>query len=270
MDQQYKVGQRVRHKATGQLFEYDGRGWRSLGVVPQGAKARPDYGAGAYEVDGQILTQGENGAPKVLTKPAEIRDFEANAAARAQLMDAGLQNYQEAVRQGYDPSAFRNQIASGLEGVWGVGPWAADVIRDNAGELGRSAEIQFTDGALRTTTGANAPEPEVRRASRAYFRQPGESPAVEPSRANLRERFRDQAIKVAGRAYVPPRKSDRAPPPKAAAARYMEDLNAGRIDRSLPYGDARNPYIARSREQAERLPSGSYVFLPDGSLARVP
>ena len=36
-----------------------------------------------------------------------------------------------------------------------IDPTTDDVIRDKQSERGRAAELQFVDGALRTTTGAN-------------------------------------------------------------------------------------------------------------------
>jgi hypothetical protein len=148
---------------------------------------------------------------------SDIKEFQANAASRATLMDQGERDYDTARQQGYDPSNWRNQFARGIEGS-GIGNWFADVVRDKPSERGRAAELQFVDGALRTTTGANAPEPEVVRANKAYFRQPGESEGVEPNKSILRRRFRDQSVRIAGSAYVP-YVPPAPPPPKKTQPR---------------------------------------------------
>lgn len=188
--------------------------WWEADSVVQGPKARPDWGPGAVELpNGTVVRYGSRGGTTVLSKGGggaadgtlgEVREFEANAAARATLMDAGQEAYMRARRDGYNPGSVKNAIANATENVAWVGPGLADIIRDNPSERGRAAELQFVDGALRTTSGANAPEPEVRRASRQYFRQPGEGAGVEAEREALRQRFRDQSVRIAGSAYIDP------------------------------------------------------------------
>lgn len=208
-------------------------------IVPlNGPKPRPDWGPGAVEnPDGSVVRYGPKGGLTVLSKGGggaadgtlgDVREFEANAAARATLMDAGQDVYRKARAEGYNPGSVRNAVANVAEGVWGVGPGLADVIRDKPSERGRAAELQFVDGALRTTSGANAPEPEVRRASRQYFRQPGESPAVEREREALRQRFRDQAVRIAGSAYIDPN--------AAGGQNNPMDLSAGQPRSTIPKG----------------------------------
>lgn len=179
-----------------------------------GPKPRPDWGQGAMELpDGQIVRYGSRGGTTVLAKgngagadggSPDLREFEINAAARATLMDSGIRSYERAKAEGYNPGSARNVFARTIEDApIPGGNFMADVIRDKPSERARAAELQFVDGALRTTSGANAPEPEQRRATRQYFRQPGESDTVEPERALVRERFRNTAIRSAGQAYIP-------------------------------------------------------------------
>lgn len=214
----------------------------------------------------------------------EIKEYQGLAAGRATLMDQGWSDYQEALREGYNPGDWKNALALGLEG-WGVGNFAADVIRDNASERGRAAELQFVDGALRTTSGAAAPEPEVVRANRAYFRQPGESPGVEPNKAELRQRFRDQAVRIAGPAYVPPAPPAAPAKPRIASEAAMRAQQAGategfligkervKLDTRQPRGSAANPFIAKDDAVlaglARRKP-GAYVITADGKYGRTP
>lgn len=206
-----------------------------------------DWGPGSKKLpDGSIVRYGPRGGMTVLKQAGggaggkDLREFEINAASRATLMDQGQRDYEDARREGYDPGKWQNQLARGIEGT-GVGNWLADVIRDNPSEKARAAELQFTDGALRTTTGANAPEPEVIRANRAYFRQPGESESVEPDRARVRERFRRQAIRAAGSAYIDPEKD--------------------------PGFSADNP-IVLTEANRKQIPAGAYFRAGDGKVYR--
>lgn len=170
-----------------------------------------DWGRGARALpDGSVVRDGPKGGLQWLRKAEggqggePLREFEINAAGRATLMDEGITEYERAKRDGYNPTSLKNRIARAVEdGPIPGGNFIADVVRDNPSERARAAELQFTDGALRTTSGANAPEPEVRRASRAYFRQPGESEGVERNKQLIRDRFRTTSVKAAGRAYVP-------------------------------------------------------------------
>lgn len=279
--------------------------WWNAAPVVQGPKARADWGAGAVELpDGQVVRYGPRGGVTVLAKgnrggadgdTPDLKEFEINAAARATLMDSGLRSYNQALREGYDPGSLRNVFARGIEDApIPGGNFFADVLRDKPSERARAAELQFVDGALRTTSGANAPEPEQLRANRAYFRQPGESKSVEAERAALRSRFRDTAIRAAGKAYVPGldgmgteaspfvlrEGQSRVSLPKGAIYRYERDQNLRRNDN----GDAGNPIIrkaptaagssragspdapirVRSPEEAERLPPGTVFLTPDG------
>jgi hypothetical protein len=206
-----------------------------------------DWGPGSKKLpDGSVVRYGPRGGMTVLKQAGQaggagdLREFEINAAGRATLMDQGQTDYEAAVREGYNPGDPRNVIARSIEGT-GVGNFFADVIRDNPAEKARAAELQFVDGALRTTTGANAPEPEVVRANRAYFRQPGESAAVEPDRALVRQRFRQQAIRAAGAAYLNPE--------------------------SVPGYSKKNP-IVLTPENHQSIPQGAYFRGPDGKVYR--
>lgn len=238
-----------------------------------------DWGQGARKMpDGSIVRDGPKGGLQFLRKApsgeggGRLRDFEITAAGRATLMDEGQQEYERARRDGYDPGSWKNGVAMALEGVPVVGRWGADVIRDNPSERGRVAELQFTEGALRTTTGANAPDAEVRNASRMYFRQPGESQGVEYNKQLARDRFRNTAVRAAGSAYIPrtPTQGDGGAR-NAASALPQPALQAYRkrfsgMDMKAPRGTQANPYLARDAATLERLPTGSYVIAPNGDF----
>lgn len=262
--------------------------WEEDEVVEAGPKSRPDWGPGAVELpDGSVIRYGPRGGSTVLKRASgdapgatpELREFEINAAGRATLMDEGLREYERAVADGYNPGSVKNVVARGAEDIWKVGPYIADVIRDDAAERGRSAELQFTDGALRTTSGANAPEPEVVRANRAYFRQPGESAAVEPNKSQIRQRFRDTSVRAAGAAYMPRGVSGEAkaaapkrPAVPAAARAQAARLRAqGAITQTGAFGTQQNPYVARDAKVFNQLSNdpayrGKFIIAPDGSF----
>lgn len=223
-----------------QKAQWNGSRWVAVPTAGGGAGMRPapaEWGSGAVVMpNGDVLgPQGPRGGqrPKLGTiNPSgevapEIKEFQSNAAFRATLMDEGQRKYEEARRRGYDPG--RDILPRAVEGIWGVGPFVANVIRDDPAEMGRAAELQFVDGALRTTTGANAPEPEVVRGNKAYFQQPGEAPAVEKDRSVLRKRFRDQSVRIAGPAYIDPYAPGGNP-------RNPLDLSDGRSRASVPRG----------------------------------
>lgn len=170
-----------------------------------------EFGPGAMRYPGGNVGRiGPRGGYTDINAPGagggggEIREFEANAAARATLMDQGLRDYNGAVRDGYNPTSWWNGAARNMEGIPVIGTGISNFMRSDVADRGRAAELQFTDGALRTTTGANAPEPEVVRADRSYFRAGGEGENVEAGKRQLRERFRDQSVRIAGDAYLAP------------------------------------------------------------------
>lgn len=272
------------------------------------------WGAGArYQPDGSIIRIGPRGgyttlkaAPKATGGAAgggDLKEYMVKAGAQAALMDQAITDYGQARNEGYNPASFGNSMALGLESIWGVGPWMADVVRDNPSERGRAAELQYTEGALRALTGAAATDPETRRTARNMFRQPGESAAVEPNKAAIRQRFSDQIKTAAGPAYIDPQAPGRS-------AQRPIDLSAGQsregIGRGLFYrdpqgnirrndnGDPGNPIILpaaggrapapkkggqarvqtapRPKTDAEyrALPSGATFIAPDGTTRRKP
>lgn len=180
------------------------------------------YGPGANSDDsGNIVIRGPRGGVRIIQRQLNangaampnVREYQATAAARAALMDHGETAYEQARAAGYDPGSFGNVIATKVEPLPLFGDVLSHAIRNTPSDQGRAAELTYTEGALRTTTGANAPAAEVRNASRMYFRQPGEPAAVDPQRQTLRRRFRDQAVQIAGPAYVPPAQNALAPQP---------------------------------------------------------
>lgn len=265
-------------------------GYEFLGGDPNDERSWQQWGAGVRKLpDGSVVREGPRGGLTVLRKAGAdeegggepLREFEINAAARATLMDEGLREYERAKADGYDPTHWKNVVARGIEDapLLPGGNFLSDVIRDNPSERARAAELQFVDGALRTTSGANAPEPEQIRANRAYFRQPGESAGVEDNKARVRERFRTTSIKAAGKAYVPrdggqggggATTAAKKPAVPAAARQKAARLRAqGAITQKGSFGSAQNPWVARNADVFNTLTNdpkmrGKYIIGPNG------
>lgn len=65
-----------------------------------------------------------------------------------------------------------------------------------------------------------------------------------------------------------PQKGEAAPR-NAGWHAYNAGVKAGKIDSKAARGTQTNPYLARDMSTANKLPVGSYVYLPDGSLGVV-
>lgn len=199
-----------------------------------------EHGPGAQRLpSGQVIRIGVKGGVTDIKTASDggaapdIKEFQANAAARATLMDQGANDYAAARAAGYNPTSFWNGLARSAEGLPIVGVPLSNVMRTDVADKGRAAELQFVDGALRTTSGANAPEPEMVRADRSYFLAPGEADSVETGKAQLRDRFRNQAVRIAGEAYIaPPGSAGEAgdPTPGASPDQPFDFVGASRED----------------------------------------
>lgn len=239
-----------------------------------------DWGAGTRKLpDGSVVRDGPKGGMQVLKKGSggpdggpQIREFEAKAAAQGTLMDQALDDYTGARIGGYDPANWKNSLAMGLEGgLPKVGPYLADLVRDNPSERGRAAELAFTEGSLRALTGAAATEGEVRRNARTMFRQPGESPGVEKNKAAVRQRFADTTKRIAGPAYMPPKPQERDGIPEGWRSRLTPaQLKTSQMFKgSLAKGGTQqNPFAPTTDEEFKGLPKGAWYIDDDGKLFR--
>jgi hypothetical protein len=224
-------------------------GYEFLGGNPNDPKAWAHWGSGVRSLpDGSIVRDGPRGGMQILRQGSQgsaeglpdIKEFQSKAAAQATLMDQSLNDYEQARREGYNPTDWKNRTAIALEGAMPkVGPFFADVIRDNPSERGRAAELAYTEGSLRALTGAAATEGETRRNARNMFRQPGESEAVEPNKRAVRERFAATTKRIAGPAYMPPE----------------------------PGANMSNPFILTEANRAQ-IPEGAYFKAGDGKVYR--
>lgn len=221
----------------------------------------------------------------VYADTAKLTEDQGKAQGYARLMADAEQRYQRAVERGYDPSGFKNAAASIAEGLpFGGLDGIGALIRDDTGDLARQAELQFSDAQLKAMSGAAAPEAEVKRGVKTFFPRPGENAEViGPEKYMARQQAFEAARRRAGPAAAevrapafagdgqpdPPPKPKIDDLPKGALTAYRSRFEGGMIDLQQPRGSQANPYLARSMQQAETLPQGSYVILPDGSFGVV-
>lgn len=267
-------------------------GYEFLGGNPNDQKSWAFWGEGVRSLpDGSIVKEGPRGGLNVLRQGnrtsagglPDVKEFQSKAAAQSVLMDQALTDYDQARSQGYDPASWKNRFAMGLEGAMPrVGPFFADVLRDNPSERGRAAELAYTEGALRALTGAAATDPETRRTARNMFRQPGESVGVEPNKQAVRERFAGTIQRIAGPAFVPsgtataPRGRGENADGRSAPAGFRERLTPAQRQAAqkfrgatAPSGKEQNPYAPTTEQEFERLPVGSFFINPaDGQILR--
>jgi hypothetical protein len=224
-------------------------GYEFLGGNPNDQKSWAHWGSGVRSLpDGSIVRDGPRGGMQILRQGAkgsaeglpDVKEFQSKAAAQATLMDQALSDYNAARREGYNPTSWKNRAAIAIEGAAPkLGPFVADVIRDNPSERGRAAELAYTEGSLRALTGAAATEGETRRNARNMFRQPGESDAVEPNKRAVRERFAATTKRIAGPAYMAPQ----------------------------PGSSIDNPFVLSEANRAA-IPDGAYFRAGDGKVYR--
>ena len=191
----------------------------------------------------------------------DLKEQQSLNASRAILMAYGETLYRNARAGGYEPTTPRNRIASLASGLPIMGENLADFIRDPVSERGVTGERRFTEGALRTATGAGGPKEERPQTTRNYFPTPWQSRDPEARQDFLRTRLEQLRTsgRVAGPALGPGAKAtieELSTPPKARKSETSS--------KSLP----------RVRNDADfnALPSGKNIqFIdPNGDIRTKP
>lgn len=199
-------------------------------AAQEGGGAKPTFvnGQFVYAPDAQNPT-GRAVTPQGLSagegKP--LTESQAKATAFANQMFDASRNIAELKRNGFDGRSLSQQaaiVAAGSEGIPYI-PGSGVASRAIAGKDAQNfqqAELQWTEGALRFMTGANAPEPEVIRAAATYFPRPGDKPEKiaqkEASRRNMEESVRMAAAHGADK--LPGMPSQQQAPPVNSQAAY--------------------------------------------------
>lgn len=187
---------------------------------------------------------GSLGQSSTAAKPTEDQ---AKAAGWAASMNNAERSYGKAVSEGYEPGSFRNSTASLMEAApWGMLDGLGTLIRDDVGDRGRQAELQWSDNQLRAISGANAPEPEVKRNIKTYFTRPGETfDSAEPQKA-------------AGRRVAFEAARTRSGPLSLQAGVYPQELG----------GTLENPLDLSGGQSRDDAPKGAYYRDAQGNIRR--
>lgn len=206
-------------------------------------------------------------APPGQTSEAAIKlsEDQGKAQGYAQMMANAERNYARALESGYDPTSFSNGLATFLEdagGLQGLSP----VIRNDASDMGRQAEMQWTDAQLKAVSGAAAPDAEVRRNIRTFFPVVGQGLDATGSqmRESRRVAFGAARTRSGPKAatIIPPR-DDLGVTPQIRAG-YRRLIDAGTVREGTPDGSRLRPYLAPQPGLAEKLPNGTFYL--DGNL----
>lgn len=267
-----------------QKARWDGGKWVDASA-PAGPKSAPAWGQGAVELpDGSVVRYGPRGGATVLKRAGggdnsvSLTEDQGKIVSAATEMASAEDTYRDARRRGYNPASPRNAFASFLEGVPLLPlDGAGTLVRDDISDLGRQAELQFSDAQLKAKSGAAAPEAEVKRNVQIYFTRPNQNPM---SQDPVTERARAAAFAAAqarsgpgasmlpafpytagkGQSRIPPRLDAMTEQQRAAAARFKGT--------KAPSGTQSNPSIPVGPQQYNALPKGSWFIDFDGQMAR--
>jgi hypothetical protein len=140
------------------------------------------YERGRDVVRDQLAASREERAIEAAARQAEaqrvanekLTEDQGKAGGYATLMADAERSYQQALREGFNPTGFRAGLANFTDNIplmGGVG----NFIRDDAGDRARQAELQWTDAQLKAMSGAASPEAEVIRNQITNFARPGQN-----------------------------------------------------------------------------------------------
>jgi hypothetical protein len=197
-----------------------------------------------------------------------------------------LEEMNRAIQQ--DPNAVKPGPAEAIFGNFESTQGLANAMRSGPRQMYSSSQDDILDSLLYLATGAayNKEQYAVKRSAyKIGFTDKPEQ--IASKQRKLRELVQD-AKQRSGGAWTPELESkytsalglapQRTQQPATASkpsersagfSAHTAAVKQGRIDKSKPFGSRANPYVARSDEIANRLPRGSYVYLPNGSLGVV-
>ncbi len=188
-------------------------GGSGAGAIPPGAKARPDYGAGAYETaDGTILRgkqimKGSQG-PSAEARTRLVLGFGPTVEAQKNLYAEEQWNPGEANPTGSNPlsapraivgNLLRGDKPNALQNV--IGKSVGGQRTQNYEQAAKSFEAAF----MPILSGAAVSESEAQRLIRAALPEPGDSPATLSRKAKNRAMMINGAAKLLGQQQPFPR-----------------------------------------------------------------
>lgn len=171
----------------------------SSGGKPQMVNGQWVFPPDAQNPTGRAVTpEGiATGSGKALT------ESQAKATAFVNQMQNATSTINDLESKGFDGKTTQQQaqiVAAGSEGVPFV-PGSAALPRFVAGKEAQQyyqAELQWTEGALRFMTGANAPKEEVIRNAATYFPRPGDRDDVIKRKKEARQNMEESIRLAAG------------------------------------------------------------------------
>ena len=168
-----------------------------------------------------------------IAKGPGVTENQAKALARYTNEKMGEVMYQYAVKNNYEPTDFRNFLASSIEGLPKIGVGLSDLVRNPISEIGRTGERVFQEGVKRELTGAATNLQEPGQMAAQYH--PTSFQSVNLVGREFQKSLRDQQIAAAARsAGLPP--SERSPEDQQAldwANKNPRDGRSAAIKRRL-------------------------------------
>lgn len=157
----------------------------------------------------------------------DLKEQQALSAARATLMAYGELLYRDAKNKGYDPSSLGNKFSSALSVIPFAGNSLSTQVLDPISLQAKKGKQQFTEGALRTVTGAGGPAGERPETTEQYFPTPWENVNAKTQRGMDELRLAQilgssriagpavapQTSALISRLSAPPKKRGASPPP---------------------------------------------------------
>jgi hypothetical protein len=201
---------------------------------------------------------------------------------------ASAQEMSKAIQQ--DPNAVKPGMAEAVLGSFNKGEGLANFVRSPQRQIVSQAQDDVIDALLYLATGAAYNKEQLEQQRSAYKVNFTDKPEAISAKQRRLRNLVQAAKERSGSAWTPNLEAQfnaafsnsvgSSPASSALPASdpvrqtpgfnsYNAAMKQGRIDKSKPFGTRANPYVARSEEVANRLPKGSYVYLPNGQLGVV-
>ena len=228
------------------------------------------------------------GAPTTAKPGAPPRVEERQTAYNTGRILASAQEMSNAIRQ--DPNAVKPGMAEAMLGTFNKGEGLANLVRSPQRQVVSQAQDDVIDALLYLATGAAYNKEQLEQQRSSYKVNYTDKPEAIAAKQRRLRNLVQAAKERSGSAWTPNLEAQfnaafgdsmgSAPVKSALPAgdpvrqtpgfvSYNTAMKQGRIDKSKPFGTRANPYVARSEEVANRLPKGSYVYLPNGQLGVV-
>lgn len=228
------------------------------------------------------------GAPTTAKPGTPPRVEERQTAYNTGRILASAQEMANAIRQ--DPNAVKPGMTEAMLGTFNKGEGLANLVRSPQRQVVSQAQDDVIDALLYLATGAAYNKEQLEQQRSSYKVNYTDKPEAIAAKQRRLRNLVQAAKERSGSAWTPNLEAQfnaafgdsmGAAPAKSALpagdpvrqtpgfASYNTAMKQGRIDKSKPFGTRANPYVARSEEVANRLPKGSYVYLPNGKLGVV-